>query len=84
MALGECALQLCEHLGRRALEGEDGLLLVADREDGAVLGSRARACEKLGVQRFKNAPLRQRRILGFVKQKVVEPIVELVQHPRGA
>ena len=84
MALGECAFHFREHLGRRALEGEDGLLLVADREDGAVLGPCAGACKKLGAERRKNAPLRQGCVLGFVKQQVIEAIVELVQHPRGA
>ena len=47
-------------------------------------GARAGAGEKLGAQRGKNAPLRRRRVLGFVEQQVIEPIVELVQHPGGA
>ncbi len=84
MTLFERALHFREHLGRRALEGEDGLLLVADCEDGSVLGPRARAGKKLGAQRRKDAPLRMRGVLGFIEQQVIEPIVELVQHPRGA
>ena len=84
MTLCECALHFREHFRCGALEGEDRLLLVADREDGAVLGPRAGAGEKLGAQRRKNAPLRLRRVLGFIEQQVIEPIVELVQHPRGA
>src|SRR3984885_2204905 len=84
MTLFERALHFREHLGRRALEGEDGLLLVADCEDGSVLGSRARAGKKLGAQRRKDAPLRTRGVLRFIEQQVIEPIVELVQHPRGA
>ena len=84
MTRGETALHFREHLGRRALEGEDRLLLVADREHGAVLGSRACAGEKLGAERGKNAPLRLGCVLGFVEQQVIEPIVKLVQHPSGA
>ena len=84
MTLREFAPHFGEHLRRRALEGEDRLLLVADREDGAVLGPCAGAGEELGAERRKNAPLRLRRVLGFVEQQVIEPIVELVQNPRGA
>src|ERR1700733_3387684 len=47
MTLFERALHFREHLGRRALEGEDRLLLVADREDGSALGPGAGAGEKL-------------------------------------
>src|SRR6185437_947142 len=75
MTLGEGALHLREHLGRRALEGEDGLLLVADREHGPVHLTRAGSCEKLGAERRENAPLGRGCVLGFVEQQVVEPIV---------
>ena len=84
MTLGEIALHLREHLGRRALEGEDGLLLVANREDGAVRGPRASAGEKLGAERGEDAPLRLGRVLSLIEQQVVEAIVELVEHPGGA
>ncbi len=60
------------------------MLLVADREDGAVLEPRARAGEKLGAERGENAPLWLGRVLRFVEQQMIEPVVELVQHPGGA
>ena len=49
MTLVERALHFGEHLRRRALKGEDRLLLVADRKHGAVRRPRAGAGEELGA-----------------------------------
>ena len=35
-------------------------------------------------ERRQNAPLRRRGVLGFVEKQVIEPVIELVQHPGGA
>ena len=84
MALLEEAPHFGELLRRRALEGEDRLLLVADREHGALGRTRAGAGEELRRQRREDAPLLGGRVLRLVDEQVVEPVVELVQHPGGA
>ena len=80
----KCAPHLAEKLGRRALEGEDRLFLVPDREHGAIARSRALSGKELLGQRFDNAPLLGRIVLRLVDQQVVEAIVELLHHPGGA
>ena len=84
MALVEEAPHLRELLRRRALEGEDRLLLVADGEDGPPGGTRARAGEELRRQGGDDAPLLGRGVLRFVDEQVVEPVIELPQYPGGA
>ena len=56
-ALAKCALHLVELLRLRALEREDRLLLVADREDRARDLARARAGEELGRSAAGRSPI---------------------------
>ena len=71
-----------ELAGIGALETEDGLFLVAHREDGA-------RCRARGLRRQKNSaaslrtmrPLLGAGVLRLVDQDMVDAIVELVEHP---
>ena len=73
---------LIEFLRRRALEGEDRLLLVADREDGAHHTiARTFAGRKLRDQMSNDVPLPRARVLRLVDQHMVDAAVELVMHP---
>ena len=69
--------------GARALEGVDRLLLVADREHGAVRRARRApgADEELAGQGAQDVPLVGRGVLRLVEQHVVDAAVELEQHP---
>ena len=66
---------------RRALEGENRLLLVADREDRPSDQARAGAGEKFGGEAGDDFPLLRARILRLVDQHVVDALIELVVHP---
>ena len=86
LGLGRQALEMLAvdvELGRiGALEAEDGLLLVADREDGArCAASRGLAGEEFLGQLVDDGPLFGAGVLGFVDQNMVDAIVELVEHP---
>ena len=74
---------LPERVGIGALEAEDRLLLVADREQRARTHPLARALagKELLRQLVDDAPLLRAGVLRFVDQDVVEPAVELVEHP---
>ncbi len=84
MALLEEALHFREFLRRGALEGEDRLLLVADRKHRPPGRARARASEELGRQGGDDAPLLGGSVLRLVDEQMVEPVVELVHDPGGA
>ena len=73
-----------ELLRIRALEGVDRLLAVAHREHRAHRVRGARAGEELRGQRMRDLPLRGGGVLHLVQQQVVEPAIQLVQHPGGA
>ncbi len=66
-----------------ALEAEDRLLLVADREQRARTHALARAGagEEFLGQLGDDAPLLRACVLRFVDQDMVEPAVQLVEHP---
>ncbi len=66
---------------RRALEREDGLLLVADREDGSLDRAGAGTGEEFGGQQPDDLPLLRAGVLRLVDQHVVDALVELVVHP---
>src|SRR5438046_8065825 len=70
--------------GIGALEAVDRLLCVADRENRAVALTphAALAGEKLVRERFDDVPLVGVRVLRLVDQDVIEPAIELEQHPR--
>ena len=70
-----------EHLRRGALEGEDRLLVVADREEGAPPAARAGPGEKLLAKPRQNRPLRRGGVLRLVDQNMIDAGVELVEHP---
>ncbi len=84
VALLEEASHFREFLRRRALERENRLLLVADREDGPDSPPRARSGEKLGRESRHDGPLLGRSVLRFVDEQVVERVIELVHDPGGA
>ena len=74
------------HLGegfrRRALEREDRLLVVADREDRAPqAAARAGAGGELGDEALDDVPLLRARVLRLVDQQMVDAEIELVVHP---
>ena len=72
-----------EFLRLRALEGEDGLLLVAHREDGAhMLALAAFAGEHFLGQRLHDLPLFGAGVLRFVDEDVIEAAIQLVENPR--
>ena len=78
---GEFAPHLIEGKRRRALEREDRLLLVADREHRAPrIGARA-ARREFGHDGAHDAPLLGAGILRLVDQHVVDAEIELVEHP---
>ena len=84
-ALGPClpipAARL-ELARRRALEAEDRLLRIADREDGSDLPrSRAAAGREILGDVAQDLPLLGVRVLRLVDEHVVDAAVELVQHP---
>ncbi len=68
----------------RALERENGLLLVADREHRAhgVL-ARTLAGGKFRDDVLDNVPLPRTGVLRFVDQDMIDAAVELVMHPAG-
>ncbi len=80
----ESAPHLAEKLRRCALEGENRLFLVADREYRAVPRTRALAGKELLGQRLDDAPLLGRIVLRLVDQHMVEAVIELLHHPSGA
>src|ERR1700690_4674559 len=81
--LGEFAPHLVEGARRRALEREDRLLLVADREHRAPrVGARAAGGE-FGDDGAHDAPLLRAGVLRLVDQHVVDAEIELVEHPGG-
>ena len=80
-ARGEMLAQAQEGLGIGALEAVDRLLGIADGEDGAALGAGALAGEELVGQRLHHLPLLGVGVLRLVDQDVVEPAIELEQHP---
>ena len=69
---------------RRALEREDRLLLVADREDRALDAvARAVAGRKLRDDVLDDVPLPRAGVLRLVDQDMIDAAVELVMHPAG-
>ena len=77
---------LDQQLGPRALEGVDRLLLVADHEHVALeqaLGGLAGSGEELLGQGADDFPLLGSGVLGFVNEDMINPAVELVEHPGG-
>jgi len=81
-ALGEFASHRVEARRIGALETENRLFLVADREDGAatVLAGAAPR-EELFRKLLDHGPLLGARILCLVDQEVIDAAVELVVHP---
>ena len=65
------------------LERKDRLLGVAHGEHGARTVARARTGEELVGQRVRDPPLAGCRVLRLVEQQVIQPAVELIQHPGG-
>ena len=84
-ALGPCLpipAALLEFARRGALEAEDRLLRIADREDGSDLPrSRAAAGREILGDVAQDLPLLGVRVLRLVDEHVVDATVELVQHP---
>ena len=70
----ETAPHRVEFLRRGALEGEDRLLFVADREEAA----RARRLREFIGDDLQNLPLRRARVLRLVEQNVIDLLIELV------
>ena len=77
----ERAMHDLEFTRGRALEGENRLLLVTDRENGARHGARAGAGEKFACEPPDDFPLLRAGVLRLVDQDVVDALVELVMHP---
>ena len=78
--------EMARHVGEPfrsgALEGEDRLLLVADRKNAARLRlAHPFASRELGDQRADDLPLRRAGILRLVDQHMIDAEIELVMHP---
>ncbi len=67
-----------------ALERVDGLLAVAHREHRAAVVRGTLAGEELGGQRAGDLPLGRRGVLHLIQKQVVQPAIQLEQHPGGA
>ncbi len=78
-----CAPHLVECARRRALEREDRLLLVADREDRAPHVRPRAAGRELRDDGAHDLPLLRAGVLRLVDQHVIDAEVELVVHPGG-
>jgi hypothetical protein len=86
-AFREMPLPPAEAGGVGTLEAVDGLLDVAHREDGPRCRAPpfdSGAGEELLGQRRGDAPLRRVAVLRLVQQHVVEPAIQLEQHPGAA
>jgi hypothetical protein len=79
----EMAQHIGEFLRRGVLERVDRLLLVADREHGALDAARAGAGGELGRQPAHDVPLLVAGVLRLVDQDVIDAEIELVVHPGG-
>ena len=78
----EAALLLVEFARVGALEREDRLLVVADREDRTrERAARARTDREFGHEALDDVPLVRARVLGLVDQEVIDAEVELVVDP---
>src|SRR5882724_13446412 len=81
------ALELSAPLGELArlgaLEREDRLLLVADREDRSRRLARTLAGGEFRHQLRDDLPLPRARVLRLVDQHVIDAEIELVMHPCG-
>jgi hypothetical protein len=76
------AAVVLEGVGRRALEGVDGLLRVADREQGSLrAAARAVAGGELLGEAAQDRPLGRVDVLRLVQKDVVDAAVELVEEP---
>ena len=80
---GEFAAHLVEGARRRALEREDRLLLVADREHRAPHVRPRAAGGEFRDDGAHDAPLLRAGVLRLVDQHVVDAEIELVEHPGG-
>ncbi len=78
----EIQAHIVEFLGVRALERIDRLLFITDHENGALLiGAGTFASGKFTRQCLNHIPLRWAGVLGLINQNVVNPAVQLEQHP---
>ena len=80
---GEFAPHLVEGARRRALEREDRLLLVADREHRAPRVRPRAAGREFRDDGAHDLPLLRAGVLRLVDQHVVDAEIELVEHPGG-
>ena len=87
-AMGEAAAPVVEGAEVGALKAVDRLLAVAHGKDGAadaIAGvPRTDTGEEFLGEAAGDGPLLGRRVLHLVQQQMVEPMVELEQHPGGA
>ena len=82
--LGELVLHPLELPRIGSLEGVDRLLLVADYEEGARrIAVGAEAARKLPGEAGDHLPLFRAGVLGLVDQDVIDPPVDLEEHPFG-
>ena len=81
----ENSAMAAELSGVRALKAENRLFLIADGEQrsGRPVFTHAEPCEKFFGQFAHDLPLLGTGILRLVDQDVIEPAVELVEHPGG-
>src|SRR6185437_14009600 len=79
--LPEIVAHRCEFARSRVLEGENRLLFVADREDGADAGPRPCAGGELRHQPLHDLPLFGAGILRLVDQQVIDAEIELEMDP---
>ena len=78
------ALCVLESLYIGALEGIDGLFLIADGEDAALFIPRTKTGEKFRRKRVHDIPLVRVGILRLIQQDMVKPIIQLKQNPSAA
>ena len=81
--VAEGSAHLVEHLGIRALEGVDRLLLVTDDEEPPVFVCGTLARTEFCREPLDHPPLGRARILGLIDEDMVDPAVEPVADPVG-
>ncbi len=75
------AVHFEEFFWRGTLEGEDRLLVVADRKESSARLTLTGAGEKILGQLRQDFPLRLARVLRLVDEHMIEPGIELEQNP---
>ena len=79
--ISNCPPHSVEHFRRGTLEGKDRLLFVADRKESARTVALPAPGRELAGELFENFPLGLARVLRLVDKNMVDPGIELIEHP---